>query len=414
MTKKEYDGYTYIDGGVCAAAGFTANGINCGLNKDKGKNDLCLVYSDCVCHTAAVYTTNKVKGAPIVVTREHLAQTCGQAQAVVANSKNANTCNADGVKKAECMCSLAAEALGIDEQLVLVASTGVIGQVLPIEPFETHMAELVSGLSADGNDKAANAIMTTDTVDKQVAVEFHIGDTLCHLGGMAKGSGMIHPNMATTLNFITTDAAISTDMMQAALSDIVQVTYNCLSIDGDTSTNDMVIAMANGKAGNPKISTTGSDYEIFKQALYIVMEHMTMMLAADGEGCSKLLECTVSGAPDRDMAITIAKSVIGSSLFKCAMFGEDANWGRILCAVGYADADFDIERVDVDLASEYGCVAVCRDGAGVDFSEEEAEDVLKSDEIHINIDLKQGDAAAKAWGCDLTYDYVKINGDYRS
>jgi glutamate N-acetyltransferase/amino-acid N-acetyltransferase len=414
MTKKTYDGYTYVDGGVCAASGFKANGLNCGLNSDKNKNDLCLVYSEALCKAAGVYTLNKVKGAPIIVTKEHLEKSGDVAMAIVANSKNANTCNADGVEKAEAICRLAAEALGIDESLVLNASTGVIGQVIPIEPFEEHMKELADGLSVTGNDKAANAIMTTDTVDKQVAVEFKIGDTLCRLGGMAKGSGMIHPNMATTLNFITTDVAISSEMIKKALSDIVKVTYNCLSIDGDTSTNDMVIALANGRAGNPEIVSAGEDYEIFKQALYIVMENMTMMLAADGEGASKMLECTVSGAADKETAIIVAKSVIRSPLFKCAMFGEDANWGRILCAVGYAEAEFDINKVDVDLVSQYGCIAVCRNGAGVEFSEEKAAEILKSDEIYINIDLNQGAADAKAWGCDLTYDYVKINGDYRS
>lgn len=414
MTKKQYEGYTYIDGGVCAAKGFVANGVNCGLNADKNKNDLCLVYSNTICNAAAVYTQNKVKGAPILVTKQHLEATGGKAQAVVANSKNANTCNADGIEKAEKISKLAADALGIDVNLVINASTGVIGQILPIEPFEAHMKELASGLSIDGNDKAANAIMTTDTVDKQVAVAFALGDKVCHLGGMAKGSGMIHPNMATTLNFITTDVAISSEMIQKALSEIVKITYNCLSIDGDTSTNDMVSAMANGLAGNQEITEDGFDYQVFKQALYIVMENMTMMLAADGEGASKMLECTVSDAPDQDTAIIIAKSVIRSPLLKCAMFGEDANWGRILCAIGYADAEFDIDKVDVDLVSEFGCIAVCRDGSGVEFSEEKAAEILKSDEIYINIDLKQGDVFAKAWGCDLTYDYVKINGDYRS
>lgn len=414
MNMKEYEGYRYMEGGVCAAAGFTANGVNCGLKKDKNKNDLCMIYSETVCAAAAVYTTNKVKGAPITVTKAHLEASGDRAQAVVANSKNANTCNADGIEKSERICRIAADVLGIDENLVINASTGVIGQVLPIEPFEKHMAELAAGLSPAGNDKAANAIMTTDTVDKQVAVEFELGGVSCHLGGMAKGSGMIHPNMATTLNFITTDVSITSDMMKKALSDIVKITYNCLSIDGDTSTNDMVSIMANGKAGNEEITEEGADYDVFKKALYIVMENLTKMLAADGEGAGKMLECTVSSAPDIDAAITIAKSVIGSALFKCAMFGEDANWGRILCAVGYADAEFDIDKVDVELASDKGNVMVCRNGAGVAFSEEMAAEVLSADEIYINISLNQGDKTAKAWGCDLTYDYVRINGDYRS
>ena len=381
MKKKTYEGYTYVDGGVCAAKGFVANGINCGLNSDKNKNDLGMVYSSTVCNAAAVYTQNKVKGAPILVTKEHLKATGGKAMAVVVNSKNANTCNADGVEKAERICELAADALGIDADMIINASTGVIGQIIPIEPFEEHMKELAGGLSADGNDKAANAIMTTDTVDKQVAVEFTLGGKTCRLGGMAKGSGMIHPNMATTLNFITTDVAISADMIQKALKEIV---------------------------------TENDDYAIFKKALYIVMECMTMMLASDGEGASKMLECTVSGAPDQDTAIIVAKSIIRSPLTKCAMFGEDANWGRILCAIGYAEADFDIDKVDVDLESEKGIVEVCRNGSGIPFSEEKASEVLSEDDIYINVNLNQGEASAKAWGCDLTYDYVKINGDYRS
>lgn len=414
MKKKTYEGYTYVDGGVCAAKGFVANGINCGLNSDKNKNDLGMVYSSTVCNAAAVYTQNKVKGAPILVTKEHLKATGGKAMAVVVNSKNANTCNADGVEKAERICELAADALGIDADMIINASTGVIGQIIPIEPFEEHMKELAGGLSADGNDKAANAIMTTDTVDKQVAVEFTLGGKTCRLGGMAKGSGMIHPNMATTLNFITTDVAISADMIQKALSEIVKVTYNCLSIDGDTSTNDTLSVMANGLAGNEEIVTENDDYAIFKKVLYIVMECMTMMLASDGEGASKMLECTVSGAPDQDTAIIVAKSIIRSPLTKCAMFGEDANWGRILCAIGYAEADFDIDKVDVDLESEKGIVEVCRNGSGIPFSEEKASEVLSEDDIYINVNLNQGEASAKAWGCDLTYDYVKINGDYRS
>jgi glutamate N-acetyltransferase/amino-acid N-acetyltransferase len=414
MTKIEYEGYSYLEGGVCAAEGFAANGLNCGLNPDKNKNDLCLVYSEKECNAAAVYTKNKVKGAPILVTKEHLEKTGGKARAVVANSKNANTCNADGVEKAERMAKLAADALGIQAEEVIVASTGVIGQKIPMEPFETHMGELAKGLSKDGNGKAANAIMTTDTVPKEVAVEFKIGGKVCRLGGMAKGSGMIHPNMATTLNFITTDVCISAEMLQKALGDIVKITYNCLSIDGDTSTNDMVSLMANGMAGNEEITEEKEDYRIFRQALYIVMMNMTKMLASDGEGASKMLECTVSSAPDLDTAIIVAKSVIRSPLLKCAMFGEDANWGRILCAVGYAEAEFDIGKVDVDISSAQGTIAVCRDGAGVDFSEEFAAKVLSEDEIYIQIALKQGEAEAKAWGCDLTYDYVKINGDYRS
>ena len=414
MTKENFDGYKYIEGGVCAAKGFVANGLNCGINPDKNKNDLGAVYSETLCNTAAVYTQNKVKGAPIIVTKKHLEASNGTAKAVIVNSKNANTCNADGEEIAEKVCVLAADVLGIKPEEVVVASTGVIGQKMSVEPFAAHMKELIDGMTTEGHTEAANAIMTTDTVRKEVAVEFEIDGVKCHLGGMAKGSGMIHPNMATTLNFVTTDVAISSEMVQKALSDIVKVTYNCLSIDGDTSTNDMVSVMANGLAGNDNITAEGDAYDTFKLALYIVMSNMTKMLASDGEGASKLLECTCAGAPDQETAIIVAKSVIRSPLFKCAMFGEDANWGRILCAIGYAEADFDINKVDVDLASDAGRVEVCRNGAGVEFSEEEAAKVLAKDEIYININLNQGNSQAKAWGCDLTYDYVKINGDYRS
>lgn len=411
---KTYEGYKYINGGVCAAKGFKANGLNCGLNSNKEKNDLCLFTSDVLCNAAGVYTQNKVKGAPVIVTRDKLALSGNKAQAVIANSKNANTCNADGIEKANKMCKLAADALGIDEDNVLVASTGVIGQPLPIEPIENSIDALVTGLSYDGNEKAATAIMTTDTVKKEVAVEFKIGNAVCRLGGMAKGSGMIHPNMATTLNFITTDAAISSEMIQKALSEITKVTYNCLSVDGDTSTNDMVVILANGLAKNAEICESNDDYKVFKQSLYIVMSEMTKMLAKDGEGATKLVECTCASSPDIDTSIIVAKSVIRSPLLKCAIFGEDANWGRILCAIGYAEAEFDIDKVDVQIASKYGSVDVCKNGAGIPFSEDEAAKVLSSDEIFINIELNQGDASAKAWGCDLTYDYVKINGDYRS
>jgi len=312
------------------------------------------------------------------------------------------------------MCQLAADALGIKPEEVIVASTGVIGQILPIEPIENSISELAAGLSHDGNAKAVNAIMTTDTVPKEVAVEFTLGGKVCRMGGMAKGSGMIHPNMATTLNFITTDANVSDKMLKKALSDVVKITYNCLSVDGDTSTNDMVSVMANGSAGNDLIDTDGEDFEVLKQALYIVMMNMTRMLAADGEGATKLLECTCSGAPTLDSAIIVAKSVIRSPLFKCAMFGEDANWGRILCAIGYAETEFSIDKVDVVLRSDSGSIEVCKNGAGVEFSEDFAKVVLGEDEIMIDINLNQGNAVATAWGCDLTYDYVKINGDYRS
>ena len=406
--------YKYIDGGVCAAKGYKANGLNCGLNSNPDKNDLGLYVSDVPANTAGVYTTNKVKGAPIIVTKSHLENTNGVARAVIMNSKNANTCNADGEEKAEAMCRLAADALGISPDEVLVASTGVIGQILPIEPIENSVEALANGLAYDGNERAATAIMTTDTVKKEYAVEFELDGKTCRLGGMAKGSGMIHPNMATTLNFITTDASVSVPMLQKALSEIVKVTYNCLSVDGDTSTNDTILLHANALVDNREITEPNEDYEVFKQALYIVMSELTKMLAKDGEGATKLLECTVSGAPDVDTAIIVAKSVIRSPLLKCAMFGADANWGRVLCAIGYAEADFDINKVDVDFRSDVGVLPVCRNGAGVPFSEELAKELLLREDIFIDVNLNLGQASAKAWGCDLTYDYVKINGDYRS
>lgn len=421
MTLKNIYNHKFVDGGVCAAKGFKASGVYCGIKKSpvndenvKHKNDICLVVSDVICNAAAVYTQNKVKGAPIVVTKSNLEKTGGKAKAVIANSKNANTCNADGEEKAYKMCCLAAEGLGIKPEEVIVASTGVIGQILPIEPVEAAIKPLCDKLSYNGNEEAATAIMTTDTVKKEVAVQFTVGGKVCSLGGMAKGSGMIHPNMATTLNFITTDAAISTKMLQKALSEVVKITYNCLSIDGDTSTNDMVAVMANGLAGNAEITAEGADFEEFKKALFAVMMNMTRMLAKDGEGATKLLECNVTGASDLETAITVAKSVIRSPLFKCAMFGADANWGRILCAVGYAEADFDINKVFVSLSSNAGKIDVCANGAGIDFSEEEAKKVLLEDEITIDVSIGNGSASATAWGCDLTYNYVKINGDYRS
>lgn len=415
--------YKMIDGGICAARGFRASGTYCGIKKPnvenlnpdiKHKNDICLYVSDVVCNAAAVYTKNKVKGAPILVTKANLSKSGNKAKAVIANSKNANTCNADGEEKANRMCELVAAELNIPKEQVIVASTGVIGQILPIDPIERAVPILAKELDYGKNLEAATAIMTTDTVKKEYAVEFIIDGKICKIGGMAKGSGMIHPNMATTLNFITTDCAISSDLLQKALSEIVKVTYNCLSIDGDTSTNDMVCLMANGLALNEEITAEGENFEIFKAALYEVMSNLTRMLAKDGEGATKLLECITSGAKDKDTAITVAKSVVCSSLFKAAMFGEDANWGRVLCAIGYADAEFDINKVDVDLKSDKGTVSVCRNGSGIEFSEEKASEVLSSDEIQILVELHEGSEKATAWGCDLTYDYVKINGDYRT
>ncbi len=415
ITLKNTGGDNFVDGGVCAAKGFKASGLYCGIKDNPTKkNDICMVVSDVMCNAAAVYTQNKVKGAPILVTKKNLEKTGGKAIAVIANSKNANTCNADGEEKAFRMCELTAGVLGIKPEEVIVASTGVIGQILPIEPVEKAVKPLADTLSYTGNEAAATAIMTTDTVKKEVAVEFTAGGKTCRLGGMAKGSGMIHPNMATTLNFITTDCAVSSEMLQKALSEVVKVTYNCLSVDGDTSTNDMVSVMANGMAGNDEITSENEDYNAFRKALNTVMMNMTRMLAKDGEGATKLLECNVKGADDLDTAITVAKSVIRSPLFKCAMFGSDANWGRVLCAVGYAEADFDINKVDVSLSSVKGKIDVCKNGSGIEFSEDTAKIILSEDEITIDISIGDGSFSATAWGCDLTYDYVKINGDYRS
>lgn len=413
--------FKVIDGGICASKGFKASGIYCGIKRPandtpetKHKNDICIFVSDTVCNTAAVYTQNKVKGAPILVTKKNLEKSGNKSIAVIANSKNANTCNADGIEKAEAMCELLAKELNIPKEQVIVASTGVIGQILPIEPIKTGIPKLVKELDYNKNIEAATAIMTTDTVKKEYAIEFEIDGIKCHLGGMAKGSGMIHPNMATTLNFITTDCSISSNLLQEALSEIVKITYNCLSIDGDTSTNDMVSLMANGMADNKEITSHGADFDTFKSALYEVMANLTRMLAKDGEGATKLIECITSGAKDKDTAITVAKSVVCSSLFKAAIFGEDANWGRILCAVGYAQADFDINKVDVDLKSKNGIISVCKNGSGIEFSEEKASEILSADEIYVLINLNDGNESATAWGCDLTYDYVKINGDYRT
>lgn len=422
--KQVYQNINFVDGGVCAPKGFRASGVYCGIktpsadNQDPNrphKNDICLVVSDVLANAAAVYTQNKVKGAPILVTKSNLSKTGGKAKAIIANSKNANTCNADGEEKAYEMCRLAAQALHIRPEEVIVASTGVIGQILPIEPIAAAIDPLLLALSYTGNEAAATAIMTTDTVKKEVAVEFEIGGTVCRLGGMGKGSGMIHPNMATTLNFITTDAAVSTELISKALGKVVKLTYNCLSIDGDTSTNDMVSVMANGMAGNSEITEADSEeYRVFENALFTVMMNLTRMLAKDGEGATKLLECTVCGAKDTDTAITVAKSIIRSPLLKCAMFGADANWGRILCAIGYAEAEFDIHCVNVELTSKAGSIRVCENGTGCPFSEEAAKKILLESEIVISVSIGSGNSEATAWGCDLTYDYVKINGDYRS
>ena len=401
-----------IEGGVCAAKGFTASGVHCGIRKNRTKKDISLIYSETKASAAAVYTTNLVKGAPLIVTKQHIED--GYAQAIICNSGNANTCNANGIEIAEGMSSLLAQAIGIAQNDVVVASTGVIGQPLSLDPIAAGIPELVKTLSASGSNDAAEGIMTTDTIKKEIAVEFTISGKTCKIGGIAKGSGMIHPNMATMLVFITTDCAISPKMLQKALSSDIKNTFNMISVDGDTSTNDMVTVLANGMANNDEITSEGEDFDAFMKALNTVNIYLCRAIAADGEGATKLLECKVSGAKDEATAKTVAKSVICSSLFKAAMFGADANWGRVLCAIGYSGADVDVNKVDVCFVSAKGSIEVCRNGAGVDFSEELAKEILLEKEIEIMITLNDGDACATAWGCDLTYDYVKINGDYRT
>ncbi len=401
-----------IEGGVCAAKGFKANGIHCGIRKNRAKRDLALIYSQKSCSAAAVYTTNLVKGAPIKVTQNHLGN--GVAQAVICNSGNANTCNANGIEIAEKMSDLIANKLNISSDDIVVASTGVIGQPLNIEPIANGLDQLASGLSVSGGAFAAEAIMTTDTMLKEIAVEFTVGGKVCRMGGIAKGSGMIHPNMATMLVFITTDANISADMLKKALSTDIKETFNMISIDGDTSTNDMVTVLANGMAENAEITAEGKDFDEFMKALNTVNVYLCRSIVADGEGATKMLECSVKCAKDLDIAKTVAKSVVCSSLVKAAMFGSDANWGRVLCAIGYSGAKVDVDKIDVAFRSNKGSIAVCESGSGVDFSEEKAKEILLEKEIYIDVNLNDGEACSTAWGCDLTYDYVKINGDYRT
>ena len=402
----------FVEGGVCAAKGFLANGIHCGIRKNRSKRDLSLIYSEKKAAAAAVYTTNLVKGAPLKVTKNNIAD--GYAKAVICNSGNANTCNADGIEIAEKMCDLLAAELNIFSKDIVVASTGVIGQPLDITPIKNGIPELVSGLDTNNSEAAAEGIMTTDTKLKQVAVKFEIDGKECTLGGIAKGSGMIHPNMATMLVFITTDCNITPEMLQKALSTDIKNTFNMVSVDGDTSTNDMVTVLANGMAENSLIDSENDAFNTFMKALNTVCVYLCRNIAADGEGATKLLECVVSGAKDDITAKTVAKSVICSSLTKAAMFGSDANWGRVLCAIGYSGAKVDVEKIDVSFKSSKGEIAVCKNGAGIDFSEEKAKEILLEDEIDILINLNSGEFCSTAWGCDLTYDYVKINGDYRT
>ncbi len=400
-----------IEGGVCAAQGFSANGIHCGIRKNKTKRDLALIYSTVPAAAAAVYTQNLVKGAPLTVTKNNIAD--GVAQAMICNSGNANTCNANGIEIAEQMCELLGKQLKISPKDVIVASTGVIGQPLDIAPIAAGIPSLVEGLGKF-SEFASEGIMTTDTRKKEIALEFEIGGVPCRIGGIAKGSGMIHPNMATMLVFVTTDCAISAELLTKALQTDVQTSFNMVSVDGDTSTNDMVSIMANGLSGNAKITQEGEAYDAFCHALHEVTAYLCRMIAGDGEGATKLLECVVSGAKDETCARVVAKSVICSSLLKAAMFGADANWGRVLCAIGYSGADVDVQKVDVAFRSSKGEIAVCANGAGVEFSEELAKTILSESEIQILVGLNSGDGSAVAWGCDLTYEYVKINGDYRT
>ncbi len=402
----------FIDGGICAATGFTASGVHCGIRKNKTKKDLSLIFSSVPASAAAVYTTNLVKGAPLTVTKKHLEN--GIAQAVICNSGNANTCNANGIEIAEQMSALLADELGISADDVVVASTGVIGQPLDIAPIASGIAPLAKALSREGGGDAAEGIMTTDTVRKEVAVEFELGGKTCRIGGIAKGSGMIHPNMATMLVFITSDASVSPKMLAKALSEDIEDTFNMVSIDGDTSTNDMVTVLANGMAGNKTVTEEGDDFYTFKKALNEVTVKLCRMIAGDGEGATKLLECIVDGAKDKQCAKTVAKSVVCSSLLKAAMFGADANWGRVLCAIGYSGADVDVNKIDVFFKSKAGEILVCKNGAGVDFSEDIAKKILSENAIEIIVHLNSGEYSATARGCDLTYDYVKINGDYRT
>lgn len=411
--------YTLNNKGVCAPKGFKANGIHCGIRKNKTKKDLSLIYSEVMCSAASIYTLNKVKGAPIAVTKKHIAD--GYAQAILVNSGNANTCNVDGEDIANKMSQLCAAATGLHENDIIIASTGVIGQPLPIQPIADHMQELVDGLHENGSNDAVCGIMTTDTFPKECAITFTLDGKECHIGGIAKGSGMIHPNMATMLSFITSDVSITPSLLQKLIKEVGDDTFNMVSVDGDTSTNDMLSIMCNGLAGNTVISETNEDYEIFKKGVFIVCEALSKMLAKDGEGATKLLTCKVVNATTIKDAKTVAKSVICSSLFKAAMFGNDANWGRVLCAIGYSDADLDPNKIDVTIASNKGSLQVCKDGRGFKTADNEsgideakALAILKENEVEIIIDLNDGNKNATAWGCDLTYDYVKINGDYRT
>ncbi len=400
-----------IDGGITAPSGFRASGIHCGIRKNRSKKDLALIFSEVPAHAAAVYTTNLVKGAPLTVTKNNLKN--GIAQAVICNSGNANTCNANGIEVATEMCHLVGQALNLSPSDVVVASTGVIGQPLDLAPIEKNMEKLVSHLGCNGRS-AAEAIMTTDTKVKEIAVEFTVDGKRCRMGGIAKGSGMIHPNMATMLVFLTTDCAISASMLQKALSTDVQNTFNMTSVDGDTSTNDTLLVLANGLAGNEEINAEGAAYAAFCEALNYITMYLAKKMAGDGEGATALFECQIVGADTKENARTLAKSVICSSLSKAAIFGHDANFGRFLCALGYSGVQFDPENVDLYFQSKSGRIHIYGEGIAKDYSEEEATKILSDEEVTIYVDMHMGNAEATAWGCDLSYEYVKINADYRS
>ena len=401
-----------IEGGVTAAKGFKAGGIFSGIRSNADKTDLAMIASEVQCNASAVYTKNKVKAAHIAVTKRHLAD--GKAQAIICNSGNANTCTPNGEEIAEKATEIAASCLGISKDDVLPAATGVIGVPLPIEPFEQALPELAASISENGSADAALAILTTDTYIKECAVQFEAGGVTCTLGGIAKGSGMIHINMGTMLSFISTDCAISQELVDKALHEEIADSYNQVSVDGDTSTNDTVVLLANGLAGNAEITEAGPDYDAFCEALHAVSVDLSKKIAGDGEGCTKLLEAHVAGAPDKETARLVSKSIICSSLFKAAVFASDANWGRILCAIGYTDAEFDASNIDVSVKSEAGEVQVCKASASVPFDDYFATEILSKEYVTVEVDLHDGSEDAYAWGCDLTYDYVKINGSYRS
>ena len=403
-----------ITGGVCAAQGFKAAAVHCGVKAGSSpeKDDLALILSQKECTAAAVYTLNRVKAAPIYITMDHLEN--GVAWGIVANSGNANACCPQSHENAQKMTEAAAAATGREPEDFVVASTGVIGQTMNIAAIEAGMPQVAAGLNRQGSDAAARAIMTTDTVKKEIALSFPLGGREVRLGAIAKGSGMIHPNMGTMLVFITTDCAITHEMLGDALHEVTAKTFNRVTVDGDTSTNDMCVVLANGMAENPLIEWKDEDYETFRDALMYVCRCLARAIAGDGEGASKLVTCVMTGARSEESAERLAKAVVGSSLVKAAMFGADANWGRVLCAMGYSKAPFRPEHVDVSFQSCAGEIMVCQQGDGLPFDEEKAKEILSQKEIVIAVDLHEGDESAECWGCDLTYDYVKINGDYRT